>query len=66
MEGARKRGAASRLPPAYLVPQLWRAIKSALLERFARGSNTSLRKEMNVAYFLGYLYGWASGKDSVK
>jgi len=66
VEGMRKRGAASRIPPAYLVPQLWRAMKSALSERLERGNNTSLRKEMNVAYFLGYLYGWACGKDNAK
>ena len=60
IEGARKRGAASRFPPAYLLPQLGRAIKSALSERFRRGGNASLRKEMNVAYFLGYILGWAS------
>ena len=65
-QGLRKRGSASRLPPAYLVLQLWRAIKNALSERFSRGSNASLRKEMNVAYFLGYLCGWACGKSNVK
>jgi glycosyltransferase involved in cell wall biosynthesis len=60
-EGTRKRGCASRLPPAYLAPQLWRAIKNALAERVRHGRNTSLRKEMNVAYFLGYILGWTSG-----
>lgn len=60
-EGMRKRGRASRLPPAYLAPQLWRAAKSALAARVRHGSNVSLRKEMNVAYFLGYILGWASG-----
>ena len=64
-EGMRKRGAASRIPPAFLVPQLWRAIKSAASERFRHGSNTSLRKEMNVAYFLGYVSGWIRGKENV-
>ena len=62
MEGMRKRNAASRVPPAYLVPQLWRAIKNALSERLGRGSDASLRKEMNVAYFLGYILGWASSR----
>ena len=61
-EGMRKRGAASRIPPAYLVPQLWRAIKNAASERFSHGSAASLRKEMNVAYFLGYVLGWAFGR----
>lgn len=64
-EGMRKRGDASRIPPAYLVPQLYRAIKAALSERLGRGANSSLRKEMNVVYFLGYLYGWACGKEEV-
>lgn len=62
-EGVRKRGIASRVPPAYLAPQLWRAIKAALAQRWRFGSNTSLRKEMNVAYFLGLLYGWAYGTN---
>jgi glycosyltransferase involved in cell wall biosynthesis len=59
-EGQRKRGAKSRVPPAHLAPQLWRAVRAALSERLGRGRNASLRKEMNVAYFLGYLWGWAS------
>lgn len=57
-EGSRKRGAASRVPPAYLVPQLWRAVKGALAQRLGSGRDTSLRKEMNVAYFIGYISGW--------
>lgn len=61
-EGMRKRGAGSRIPPAYLVPQLWRAVKNAASERLSRGSNVSLRKEMNVAFFVGYLMGWISSK----
>jgi glycosyltransferase involved in cell wall biosynthesis len=64
-EGMRKRGAASRIPPAYLVPQLWRAVKSALSQRLNRGSNASLRNEMNVAYFLGYVYGWIRGRENI-
>lgn len=60
-EGMRRRGQASRFPPAYLFPQLLRAIRTALSHRFSRGGNASLRKEMNVAYFIGYLYGWAFG-----
>ena len=65
MEGMRKRGATSRVPPPYLIQQLWRAITSAVSERFRHGSNASLRKEMNVAYFLGYIYGWTDGKDDL-
>ena len=60
-EGMRKRGSASRLPPPYLFGQLWRAARTALLERLRKGANVSLRREMNVAYFLGYVYGWAQG-----
>ena len=60
-EGIRKRGADSRIPPVYLLPQLGRATKDALSERFRRGRNASLRREMNVAYFLGYIFGWALG-----
>ena len=66
MEGMRKRGAASRIPPPYLVPQLWRALKAALSVRLSRGPDAALRKQMNVAYFLGYLYGWAYGKEDIK
>lgn len=60
-EGIQKRGPDSRIPPAYLLPQLWRATKGAMSERFHRGRNASLRREMNVAYFLGYIFGWALG-----
>lgn len=62
-EGIQKRGGGSRVPPAYLVPQLWRAIRAALGQRLGSGRDTSLRKEMNVAYFLGMLCGWACGKS---
>jgi len=62
IEGMRRRGAESRIPPAYLAPQLYRATKAALLERLGRGGNSSLRKEMNVAYFLGYVLGWMSSR----
>lgn len=59
-EGMRRRGDRRRMPPAYLIPQLVRALRSALSERLRRGPDASLRKEMNVAYFLGYIWGWAS------
>lgn len=58
MEGARKRGNHSRLPPKYLVPQFLRAYGRALAQRFRQGSAHSLRLEMNAAYFTGYLVGW--------
>lgn len=65
IEGVRKRGAGSRVPPLYLIPQLWRACKAAIMARIETGSRGSLRKEMNVAYFLGYLGGWMSRKLDV-
>lgn len=64
MEGMRKRGSASRLPPPYLFGQLWRAARTALLERMREGGNVSLRREMNVAYFVGYVYGWSKGRPA--
>jgi len=59
MEGHRRRGAASRLPPLYLLPQLWRAFSAAAERRFRQGSDQSLRLEMNVVYFVGFILGWA-------
>lgn len=63
-EGLRKRGSASRLPPPYLFGQLWRAARTAFGQRLREGPNASLRKEMNLAYFLGYVYGWAAGRSA--
>lgn len=59
MEGHRRRGAANRLPPLYLLPQLWRAFSAAAERRLRQGSGQSLRLEMNVAYFVGFILGWA-------
>jgi len=61
MEGKHKRNGASRLPPKYVYGQLWRASKNAIAQRWAKGSNSSLRKEMNASYFAGYIIGWLSG-----
>jgi hypothetical protein len=58
MEGARKRGAGSRMPPLYLYPQVARAYGRALSKRLRQGGDYSLRLEMNAAYFAGYLIGW--------
>lgn len=58
MEGARKRGTASRIPPLYLIPQVARAHGRAIMQRFSQGAGYSLRLEMNAAYFTGYLVGW--------
>ncbi|MBI2798861.1 MAG: glycosyltransferase [Gammaproteobacteria bacterium] len=63
-EGQRKRGAASRLPPKYLIAQLGRALVRALATRAQEGADYSLRLEMNVAYFLGYLRGWMSAAEA--
>jgi glycosyltransferase involved in cell wall biosynthesis len=57
-EGIRKRGKNRRLPPKYLFGQLARSVTNALKHRFSRGKDYSLRKEMNVIYFLGYIQGW--------
>jgi len=62
MEGARKRGANSRIPQLYLYPQVARAYGRALATRLRQGANHSLRLEMNAAYFTGYMLGWI--KDS--
>lgn len=61
MEGIRRRGGASRIPPKYVVPQLWRALRAVLGQWGRLGRNATVRKEMNVAYFVGYLSGWAFG-----
>ncbi len=58
MEGARKRGVASRIPPLYLILQLARAHGRALMQRIKQGAHHSLRQEMNAAYFVGYFLGW--------
>jgi glycosyltransferase involved in cell wall biosynthesis len=58
MEGACKRGPASRIPPLYLIPQVVRAYWRALALCLRQGANHSLRLEMNAAYFTGYVVGW--------
>jgi glycosyltransferase involved in cell wall biosynthesis len=63
VEGARKRSHGSRLPPRYLAPQILRAYGRALTKRMREGPDSSLRLEMNAAYFTGYVLGWL--KDAV-
>jgi glycosyltransferase involved in cell wall biosynthesis len=58
-DASRDRGARPRRPPAYLWPQLARAFARALRTRVTAGSDRSLRMEMNAAYFVGYVRGWA-------
>jgi glycosyltransferase involved in cell wall biosynthesis len=61
MEAIRKRGNGTRLPPRYLVGQLARAMLAVWHEFRAGGRDATLRKEMNVAYFAGYINGWMFG-----
>lgn len=61
MEAVRKRAMASRLPPKHLVGQLLRAVLATWREFLHGGHKATVRKEMNVAYFVGYLLGWAFG-----
>ena len=64
MEAIKRRGRASRIPPRYLLPQLWRALLAFVREWRAGGSSATVRKEMNVAYFVGYIKGWAFGHEA--
>jgi glycosyltransferase involved in cell wall biosynthesis len=59
VEGRRVRGNCSKIPPRHLWGQLVRAARTAAGQIAKRGRDASLRKEMNVAYFVGYLLGWA-------
>lgn len=63
MEGIRQRGMDSRMPPRYLFGQLLRAIGSTWTQRRQEGRHATVRKEMNVAYFIGQIRGWAFGPD---
>ncbi len=60
MEARRREASAPRWPPLYLYGQLLRAM-GAVWRGFRRGGwNATLRQEMNVAYFLGKIIGWAA------
>lgn len=61
MEAIRRRGSGSRIPPRYLFGQLLRAIAAVWRQRRSGGRDSSVRKEMNVAYFVGQIRGWAFG-----
>ena len=65
VDGDRKRGTRSRVPPAYLWPQVYRAHARALNQRVKSGANFSLRLEMNAAYFVGYFAGWIAGTEGL-
>jgi glycosyltransferase involved in cell wall biosynthesis len=62
MEGSRKREG-GRVPPLYLFGHFARALNRALVCRFSRGADFSLRLEMNAAYFLGFIHGWVFGQS---
>lgn len=64
MEAIRTRGSGSRLPPRYFYGQLLRACVAVWRDFRAGGRNATLRREMNVAYFLGQIIGWAWGRPS--
>ncbi|GAB4178239.1 MAG: hypothetical protein Fur0039_21960 [Rhodocyclaceae bacterium] len=61
MEAIRRRGRSGRMPPKYLYGQLYRAVRSAIRLRMERGREATVRAEMNVSYFCGYILGWAFG-----
>jgi glycosyltransferase involved in cell wall biosynthesis len=61
MEAIRKRGIGSRVPPRYLFGQLLRSLIAVWQTYRLNGSDATLRKEMNVAYFIGQIRGWAFG-----
>lgn len=61
MEAIRKRDTGSRLPPLFLFGQLLRAMRAVFEQWRMEGRNATLRKEMNVAYFLGQITGWTFG-----
>jgi glucosyl-dolichyl phosphate glucuronosyltransferase len=61
MEAIRGRDGGPGLPPKYFFGQLLRAVQSVWLDFRAGGWNATLRKEMNVAYFLGQILGWTFG-----
>jgi len=61
IEAIRTRGMGSRLPPPYLYGQLLRALGAVWTTHRQGGRDSTLRKEMNVAYFFGQIRGWAFG-----
>ena len=61
VEAIRRRGHGSRLPPPYLFGQLMRALQAVLVQWRSEGRVATLRREMNMAYFLGQIHGWTFG-----
>ena len=64
MEAVRNRGKNSRVPPLYLFGQLMRALVAVWAVWRQSGRDATVRKEMNVVYFLGKLQGWVFGNLS--
>lgn len=58
-EGRTARGLSSRIPPVYLFGQLYRAFSAVIRQWLKDGIDSTIRKQMNVAYFLGYISGWS-------
>jgi glycosyltransferase involved in cell wall biosynthesis len=63
VEAVRTRSGGPQLPPRYLFGQLLRAMRAALQQRVREGGYATVRREMNVAYFVGQINGWASGRS---
>jgi GT2 family glycosyltransferase len=63
VEVIRTRHGGPQLPPRYLFGQLLRAMRAALQQRVREGGDATVRREMNVAYFVGQINGWASGRS---
>jgi len=57
-------GSRSRFPPLYLYPQLGRSVSAFAAPTARRGAAGTVRAEMNVSYFVGYILGWAFGSES--
>ncbi len=58
-EGKNARGSSSRIPPLHLFGQLYRACIAVIRQWLKAGSVSTVRKQMNVAYFVGYISGWS-------
>jgi len=64
IEAIKRRGSGSRIPPRYVLGQLGRAMAGFLQQWRTTGRDTTVRKEMNVAYFVGHIAGWAFGEGT--
>ena len=64
IEGTRARAGRPRIPPPYLYGQLARAVAALVRKWRTSGRHATVRAEMNVSYFVGYLFGWVLGDQS--